>query len=129
METRKSEVIIVKDNRRQYDDVFEVRRIPVDLPWDVAEKIAGYCANNVLIDITGAVDELERFKTMLMDTKNVTDAISGECLARTRNSRSKSWLSQNPERKRSGFKVQSRSLAPLLHTVKGKDMKELQVPV
>jgi len=77
---RESEVIIVKDCRKELSGVFEAKRIPVELPWDAIVAMSGYCAKNILVDITGAVEELERFKQALVDVKDCTDAIDNECL-------------------------------------------------
>ena len=81
---RASEVVIVKDTRKQATDVFEVRRFPVNLPWDAMEDIMGYSAGNILVDITGALCELERFKKMLVDIKDVTDTLANKSLAKQR---------------------------------------------
>ena len=77
---RKSEIIIVKDRFKGVPDAFGLTRVSIDLPWDRLEDAMGFCSENVLVDITGVLDEVERFKDALWSVKNTQDYIDGKHL-------------------------------------------------
>ncbi len=79
-EKRKSEIIIVKSNMEATEGLFNAVRIGVDLPWDRLEDAMGFFSENVLVDITGVLEEIERFKDALRGIKDTQDCINGHTL-------------------------------------------------
>lgn len=79
---RKSEIVIVRDNE-DGSGLIRAIRINVDLPWDRIENAMGFCSEYVLVDITGVLDEIERFKDALRSIKDTHDYIAGKRLLRT----------------------------------------------
>jgi len=81
-ENRKSEIIIVKSNVEGVEGLFNAVRVEIDLPWDSLEGAMGFCSENVLVDITGVLEEVERFKDALRSIKDTQDCIGGNHLKR-----------------------------------------------
>lgn len=80
MKRRKSEIIVVRGDAKGLRGHFQRTRIGVPLPWDELERAMGFCGHDVLVDITGVLEEIRRFEKALWEIKNVTDTMDGEAL-------------------------------------------------
>ena len=58
-----------------------IKKIPIKLPWDRIEDIQGFCGENVLMDISYVLKDLEKFKNTLIAIKASTDRLGGKMLS------------------------------------------------
>ncbi len=58
-----------------------IKKIPMELPWNKIEDIQGFCGENILIDISYVLKDLEKFKNTLLAIKAGTDRLDGEILS------------------------------------------------
>ena len=73
---KKSEIIMI----RFFAKKGECFRIPVELPWDIFEKAQGFMGHNLICDITGVLENIDEFRSRLIELKNNHDALNSELL-------------------------------------------------
>jgi hypothetical protein len=78
--SRKSEIFVIAINEK---NPFRnhIVRIPVKLPFEeTLEKTIGFMQPNCITDISGALEEVDRFRQHLINIKNIQDHLGSEFL-------------------------------------------------
>ncbi len=73
-------IIINLDWIRFAPNQWPVKKIPMELPWDKIENIQGFCGEDVLMDVSSVLEDLEKFKKVLLQIKKNTDRLDGKLI-------------------------------------------------